>query len=332
MIAKTPRLAFIYGSREVLWTGLCRSLFQQEGTIRDTLMHCERLIHERLGWSLREVFASQQFAEEQLAPSLTALQIMLTNVWRERGMEPDVIAARSGGEYAAEYARGALIIEDAIEVACRISRFIRDRRGAGRMLAIRLGLSTTQKLERSSPVRFFLVADAAEDGTIVACETTAVKALARYLLAQQIEYRMLNSTIAPHSPVIDEWESDLLKPLSGTKPNSGLLPYYSATVEGRDNTECYYARLWRAVREPALVGRMLDRLIKDGCNIFLEIGGQPMLATRIHARAAVAGKEVVALPKQRSASLDALMDGVHETLCTLGFFTRPARLPQQHRA
>jgi acyl transferase domain-containing protein len=240
-------------------------------------------------------------------------------------VQPDIVAARSGGEFAAEFARGTIALEDAMEVACRISGFIRAGRGAGRMLAIRAGLSATQHLERSSPVRFSIVADADDDVTILACETNAIEPFQRFLIVHQIDYRVLASAIAPHGPLIDEWKSDLLKPLSGGTSHSALVPYYSAGAQGRDDTGCYSARLWRAVREPALVGRMLDSLIADGGNIFLEIGGQPMLAPRIQRRAAAAGKEVVTLPRQRSDSLPALMDESEDILRKSRVFSAAAR-------
>src|SRR5207249_3158491 len=137
-----PRLAFIYGTREVLNTGIAGSLLAEKGVIRDTLMRCEPLIRERLGWSLATECSAGQFASQEVRqPVLTAVQIALTEGWRERGVEPDAIAARSGGEFAAEYARGTLTLENAIEVACRISCFIRDGRGAGRPVWVRLGIS-----------------------------------------------------------------------------------------------------------------------------------------------------------------------------------------------
>jgi cytochrome P450/malonyl CoA-acyl carrier protein transacylase len=322
-------LTFIYGSREVLWSGIAGKLFEQSGAIRDALMRCEDFVRGRLGWSLQAVFTSENFdSEEVRGPSLTAMQIALTEGWRERGIEPDVIAGRSGGEYAAEYARGALVLEDAMEVVCRTSEFIRDRRGAGRMLAIRLGLSATQRLEPSSPVRFSIALDAEDDITIVACETHAAEKLREFLLARQIAHQILDSVMAFHSPAMDEWKSDLLKPLSGRARNSPLLPYYSAGADGRDDIEPYHARLWRMVREPAFVGRMLDNLIAGGCKVFLEIGGQPMLAARIRRRAAAAGKEVVTLPPRRSESVPALMDEAEEILRKSGVFIRPRRAAQ----
>jgi acyl transferase domain-containing protein len=163
-VTERPRVVFIYGTREGLASGMARGLLAEKTAgICDILNRCEQLIRERLGWSLHEVCAAEQFALEELRPpSLTALQIALTEGWRERGVEPDAVAARSGGEHAAEYARGTLTVANAIEVACRVSCFIRERRGAGRMFLINLGLSETEHLRRAGPVPFYVLADVAE--------------------------------------------------------------------------------------------------------------------------------------------------------------------------
>ena len=48
-------LAFLYGTRELLWTDIPAKLFDESGEIRDTLDRCEQIIRRRLGWSLETV-------------------------------------------------------------------------------------------------------------------------------------------------------------------------------------------------------------------------------------------------------------------------------------
>src|ERR1700731_1102542 len=115
-VSDGPKIVFFYGSREVLGTGLARDILKEAGAIRETLLRCERLISGHLGWSLQAVCAGGQFASEEVRePALAALQIALTEGWRERGVMPDIVAGRCAGEFAAEYARGTLTIEGAIE-------------------------------------------------------------------------------------------------------------------------------------------------------------------------------------------------------------------------
>src|SRR6266540_2433310 len=347
-----PRVAFIYGTREGLRTGIARDLLAEKSAIRDTLMRCEQLIRERLGWSLHDVCAAEQFASQEVgSPVLTALQLALTDGWRERGVEPDVIAARSGGEFAAEYTRGTLTLENAVELACRISDFIRNRRGAGRTLLIRLGLSEAERLQQAGPTRFYIVWDVADDRTLIACETAAIEEFKAFFAAHGIEYHGTASGIAPHSPLIDEWRTDLLRPLSDATSDPPPIPYYSASAQGRDEGASYPMRLWRAMREPALTGRMLDSLIADGCTIFLEMSGQPFDAGRIQRRAAIAGKRVITLPRPRQqpaqavATVDgkpilglsmprerpfhAVMDEAQEILHRAGVSIRPNRVAKE---
>src|SRR5207247_7529324 len=85
-------------------------------------------------------------------------------------------------------------------------------------------------------------------------------------------------------------------PLGDAISDSSPIPYYSATADGRDEGTPYPRRLWRAVREPAFTGRMLDSLIADGYTIFLEMRAQPFEAARVYRRAAAAGKQVITLP------------------------------------
>src|SRR5689334_6568692 len=72
MLPQGSRLAFLYGSREVLWSGIAPTLLAANGAVGGALARCERIVQDRLGWSLRAAFAAQHFANEQVRePSLT---------------------------------------------------------------------------------------------------------------------------------------------------------------------------------------------------------------------------------------------------------------------
>src|SRR5205823_1117733 len=184
-----------------------------------------------------------------------------------------------------------------------------------------------------------------EDATIISCATTAVPMLLAFFGAHGIEYRLIFTRVAPHSPLIDEWKSALLSPLIDPIEKCAPVAYYSAAASARDQGTAYFDRLWLSIREPAMIGRMLKNLIAHGCTIFLEMTGQPLQATRIHEHATRAGSQVVTLPKPRShptpqmvvingkpimqLSLSeplpyaSIMNQMHDTLLQLGAITRP---------
>jgi acyl transferase domain-containing protein len=322
-----PRLVFLYGSREMLWPGIHPYLASGTEIMRETLARCERLIQAQLGWSLEKALANagQHAPQEMVDPALTAVQLALTRDWRERGIQPDLIAARSGGEFAAEYARGVLELEEAVEVVCRWSRLQHERRGEGTLLTVEAGLQRTVQLIRASPARFFIVADAADQLTVVACAAGSVAGVRNFLTAQGVRHDTTGFTFAPHSPVIDAWKSAFLDPPVKIRTQASSIPYYSAGAQVPDRGTSYATRMWQAVRAPALIGRTLRRLIEDGGNIFLEVGGQAKLGQRIAHRAAAAGKKVVVLPTMIvHKPAEPVMDWTQARLLELGVVARVA--------
>ena len=320
------RLCFVYGSREMLYGGVYPYLWSYAGVVRETLAECERLIEARMGWSLEEVLSipRQHVPQDTVEPALTAVQLALTRAWLERGVRPDAIVGRSGGEFAAEYAHGALTIEGAIEVACRWSRLQHERRGVGTLLVIQAGLEELAQLQPASPAPFFPVADVSDDVTVVSCETAAVPGITGYLASRGVRHEATGFTCGPHSPLIDEWKAAFVEPVIETRAQAPASPYYSAGAQAPDPGSSYAQRMWQSVRSPALFGRTLQRLIDDGCNIFLEIGGKPTIAARVQIRARQARKEIAVLPTMLEwEPAKPVMDRTQAALAGLGVALPP---------
>lgn len=315
------RLCFVYGSREMLYGGIYPYLWSYGGVVRETLAACEQLIQARLGWSLEEALSipRQHVPQDTVEPALTAVQLALTRGWLERGVRPDAVAGRSGGEFAAEYAHGALTLEAAIEVACRWSRLQHARRGDATMLVIHAGLDEIARLQQASPAPFYPVADSSDEVTVVSCGTDVAAGIAAYLAARGVRHEATGFTCGPHSPLIDAWKADFVEPLIEARPGTPAIPYYSAGAQAPDPGTAYAVRMWQSVRSPALFGRTLRRLIDDGCNVFLEIGGKPTIGARTQLRAREAHKEVAVLPTMLEwEPAKVVMDRTQAALARLG--------------
>lgn len=318
------RIAFIYGARETQWTGVGMSLLAETGVIRDTLRRCEPLIAERLGWSLESVLSSgRAFDEHELEPVITSIQLALTEGWRERGVIPDAVTARSGGEFTAGYLHGSLTFEDAVEMACRVSRCIREDRGLGQMFAVQVPLTELDQLQRRCPVNFGLVADNPKDVTIIACEVENAKFMEAFLKEEKIEYEFLPSKIGPHTPLARDWKPYIVQSLSGGPYLAPQVQYYSPATGGMLDSISNPAYMWRMISTPALTGRALQSMIDDGFEIFVEIGGRPIFAEMIGEKAAAAGKKAHIFSTMRQgAAVCPVMDETQAALRQLGVPTR----------
>ena len=304
-LEKAPQspVAFIYSAREAVWPGIVQTLLAEGGVVRATLMECDAIVGAKLGWSMLDMFPAERRAPEYaLEPVLASVQIAMTAGWRHRGIEPDVIGARCGGEFAAAYAAGRLSLDDALEIACRLSRLIRAGGIGGRMIALPARLDEVEALRRESPAPFTIAADDAERNTIISCAEPHLPALLSFLEFSGAAFKVLGLGVAYHNAAVDEWRSEFIAPLDESGSRLPLRPLYSATAGGwlaaGDSNLLHY---WSVIRDPAFVAPMFRAMFQDGHRTFIEIGDQP-LRGMIEEQAEAVGVGVNVLASLRRGS------------------------------
>ncbi len=140
------KLAFIYSGNGAQWLGMGQKLLTESPRFAALLAELDERIQPRTGLSiLAELQVDQKHSRLEdttvAQPLLFSIQVALTTLLRERGIEPDAVAGHSAGEVAAAWASGALSLDQATEVICARSGAQGPTRGAGRMAAV--GLSET---------------------------------------------------------------------------------------------------------------------------------------------------------------------------------------------
>jgi len=295
------KLAFLYGAREVLWPGIVQSLLAEGGAVRAKLLECEGVVRAKLGWSLQQMSPSDHHTPEHvLEPLLTSVQIALTEGWREFGVEPDVVGGRCVGVFAAAHAAGRLSLDQALEMACRVSRLFLEQGGGGGLMWLNMGVPDVEALLRVSPVPFAIASDAEDRTTVIAYGEGELGPLEAFLTSQNTQFRKVGSTMALHHPAMDRWAPAFCAPLETSHASASVLPVYCATATGSlDETADDGRRFWRAIRDPALVGPMARAMLNDGCRTFLEVGGYPSMRGLIGDEAQGAGCEVRMLASMR---------------------------------
>ena len=315
------KLAFLYGARETVWPGIVQSLLAEGGAVRAKLLECDAVVRAKLGWSLEQMsHPDQRWQEHVLEPVLTSVQIALTEGWRALGVEPDVIGARCGGEFAAAHAAGRLSLEGALEVACRLSRLVQEDRVGGGMFSLQMIVPEAEHLKRVSPVPFTIAADNDDRTTVIACGDEELDALQAFLTSRRLPFQKLGLKIAYHHPAVDGWAPMFCGPSETRRPDPSALPLYSATAQGLLGDMADDGRhFWRVIREPALVGPMARAMLGDGYRTFLEVGGFPSLAGMIGEEGRGASGEVHTLASmRRGESFGAVSTEARSVLAELG--------------
>jgi hypothetical protein len=258
-----PPIVFIYSARDSMWPGMGNFLFLQEGAIAAALKRSEQCIQKRLGWSLRAAPSAEARPPEHMQEAiLTACQIALTAAWQERGVEPDAIVTRCGGEFAAAYAQGALVLEDAIEMACRVGTCIREGRGAGCILAVRSTIADVKRFQRASVLHFWVAGEEQLDLTMISCATDHASEIfdSRPRTASKI-FRCLSRLRRTAPSLKNGWRR--CAPLSNRRSGRADILFGCGAEPGRssrDQSRAFLARRARAHANPTRPGLRLSML------------------------------------------------------------------------
>jgi acyl transferase domain-containing protein len=127
------------------WCGMGQQLHAEEPAFRDALAVCDRALRPHLEHSvLTELLANP--AESHLdddvdiaAAAVFAVQVAMAALWRSWGIAPAAVIGHGMGEVAAAHIAGVISLDDAAQLLCARTRFIRrrsDRAGRAELKAV----------------------------------------------------------------------------------------------------------------------------------------------------------------------------------------------------
>jgi len=299
------KVVFIFPGQGSQWIGMGRQLLEREPVFRAAIERCEEVIRQVGDWSLLEQLMGEEARARMdridvVQPTLFAIQVSLAALWRSWGIEPDTVVGHSMGEVAAAHVAGALTLEDAVRVICRRSHLLRRMSGQGAMAVVELSLEQAQAALHGYEDRVSIAASNSARSTVLSGDPKVLETLLQRLESQDVFCRWVKVDVASHSPQMDALCPALLDALAGLQPGSALIPMYS-TVTGQviDGFQLD-ARYWvRNLRQPVLFSTVIQRLLNDGYNVFLEISAHPLLLPDIQYGLGQVGGKGTLLPSLR---------------------------------
>jgi acyl transferase domain-containing protein/NADP-dependent 3-hydroxy acid dehydrogenase YdfG len=312
---RKPRLAFVFSGNGPQWWGMGRRLLEEEPVFRQAVEACDSLLRQYSPWSvlkeLQQDEADSGLGRTEVAqPALFAIQIGLVELWQSWGVRPDAVVGHSVGEVAAACAAGALSLEDAVRVIFHRSRTQGTTAGTGRMAAVQLDFQRAWEVIAPYAGQLVVAAINAPTSVTLSGDGDALRDLLRSLEDQRVYCRLLALDYAFHSHYMDSIRDDLLASLAGLRPRHACLPFVSVvTGDWAQGPECGPDYWWDNIRKPVQFARAVDRLLDDGCTVFLEIGPHPVLAsylTEASSRHGVASQIFPSLRRQEDDAVTLL--------------------------
>jgi acyl transferase domain-containing protein len=299
------KVAIIFPGQGSQWIGMGRELLKTEPVFHATLEACDREIRRQAGWSLLEqledVSPEGPWARiDVIQPTLFAIEVALAALWRSWGLVPSAVVGHSMGEVAAAHVAGILSLEDAVTIICRRSSLMMRVAGAGAMVVIDLPQAEAEKAIERVKDRVSVAASNSPRSTVLSGDPRAIDEVVESLESQEIFCRHVRVDVASHSPQMDPLKDTLLAALEGVRPQAGTIPLYSTVraeiVKGEEMDRAYWAS---NLRETVRFARVIELLVRQGFDTFIEMSPHPILLQFVEQTAALNGVTALTVASTR---------------------------------
>lgn len=294
-------VTFLFSGQGSQYVNMGKDLYDNEPLFRETVGHCAGVLQPELGFDLRDILypsadeeaaSSAKLGQTQFTqPALFVIEYATAKLWMSWGIKPESMIGHSVGEYVAACMAGVLSLEDALRLIALRGRLMQSL-PSGSMLAILLAKDEVEPLLEGD------VDIAALNGpavTVVSGPTPAIAALQQSLQKKGIGCRLLQTSHAFHSSMMDPILPAFEKAVSEAALNAPTLPYLS-NVTGTWITadEATSPAYWsRHLRAAVHFSEAVLELLKNDERVFLEVGPGRALQSAVKQHPNTSSRAVV---------------------------------------
>ena len=129
--------AFLFAGQGAQKLGMARDLYDQYPIVKETFDTASRV----LGYDVRDLIDHDEEKLNQtryIQPAILTTSVAIYRLLVEKGLQPDMVAGLSLGEYSALVAAGSLDFEDAVALISKRGQFMETAApaGTGKMVAV----------------------------------------------------------------------------------------------------------------------------------------------------------------------------------------------------
>ena len=279
-------VVFMFSGQGSQYVEMGKELYLNEPTFREQVDYCCDFLEPHLGLDLRDLLFPEADIEqvgEKLnqtnitQPALFVLEYALAKLWLEWGVKPQAMIGHSIGEYVAACLAGVFSLDDALVLVTKRGELMFSM-PAGAMLSIPLD---EEKIQPYLNENLVLAAINAQSLSVVSGPFEAINQLEKQLSEAGVETRMLHTSHAFHSKMMDPILEPFKQVVESINLNAPQMPYISnvtgtwITVEEATSPDYWAQHLRQAVRFADGIAELLE----DPDRIFLEVGPGKTLST-----------------------------------------------------
>ncbi|BDA68763.1 beta-ketoacyl synthase [Calothrix sp. PCC 7716] len=284
---------FMFSGQGSQYTNMGRELYEVELTYQKHVDTCAEILQPYLGFDIRSVLypnpeetetALNQLQQTSLTqPALFVTEYALAQLLMSWGVRPEAMIGHSIGEYVAATIAGVFSLEDALKIVAKRGQLMQQV-PTGSMLAIRLPEKDVQLLLDTNTLyqkSLQIAVINSPSSCVVSGTNSAVAALETQLSSQEVECRLLHTSHAFHSVMMEPILSAFSEAVKAVKLNPPNIRFISNVTgswissEQATNPDYWCQHLRQTVR----FSDGISQLIKQFESVFLEVGPGRTLST-----------------------------------------------------
>lgn len=300
LTALNPKVVFLFPGQGAQYANMGHDLYQNEPEFRHWMDRCCELFRPHLERDLlgllyphegQEAEANQLLMDTGYTqPAMFAIELSLARWWMSLGIQPAAVVGHSVGEFVGAHLGGVFALEDVIPIVALRARLIRNL-PRGSMLSVRC---SAHDLDGKLPPNVQLAAANGPQVCVVAGPSEAIEACAAQLEAEGIATRLLQTSHAFHSAMMDPVVDVFRDALSRVTIGSSTLPFMSTSLgtwvcSAEELGPDYWAQ---HIRRPVLFADAIGQVLaqRDPSTVYLEVGPRDVLTTLSRMQAQGASK------------------------------------------